>query len=185
MSGNSLQHQVPTLPDSLLAALYPDVLVDLPNEKATVTRQGELTDVGKPVQNAPPATPSSLGENRKGIIIGVDYADAATIRESDLTFLLNILNACKLGLRDVVILNLHGVAPDTRQQLHQMYPASVFLMFGLTAADLSLPVRFPEYQRQTFDGMTYLSAPPLYQLEQDPQGKKQLWACLKAIFLNG
>jgi DNA polymerase III psi subunit len=134
--------------------------------------------------SAAPA-PSSLGENRKGVIIGVDYADAATIRENELTFLLNILNACKLGLRDVVILNLHGLPASSKQQICKMYQASVFLMFGLSAADLSLPVRFPDYQRQTFDGIQYLSAPPLSALEHDPLAKKQLWASLKAMFLNG
>ena len=185
MSGNSLQHQVPSLPDSLLAALYPDTLVSLPQEKVPHSAVVSQTTTEKPVQNTQNSALSSLGENRKGIIIGVDYDDAATIRENDLTFLLNILNACKLGLRDVLILNLHGVPPDTRQHLHHTHPANVFLMFGLNAADLSLPVRFPDYQRQTFDGLTYLSAPPLHQLEQDAQGKKQLWACLKAIFLNG
>lgn len=156
----------------------------LPNERME-TGSIEINDHARsPIVSEAVPSPSSLGENRKGIIIGVDYADAATIRENELTFLLNILNACKLGLRDVVILNLHGLPASSKQQCCKMYPASVFLMFGISAADLSLPVRFPDYQRQTFDGVQYLSAPPLSALEHDPLAKKQLWACLKAMFLN-
>lgn len=185
MTGSSLQHQVPLLPASILSELYPDSLIRLPESGiqkpvAATVETGEFP----PAMDAH-TTASTLGENRKGIIIGVNYADAATIRENELTFLLNILNACKLGLRDVVIVNLNGLAATAKHQLHKTYPASVFLMFGLSAADLSLPVRFPEYQRQTFDGIQYLSAPPLSVLENDPLAKKQLWACLKAIFLNG
>jgi hypothetical protein len=185
MSGSSFQDPAPRLPAAILSDLYPGNLVRLPEEETPpnkVRKQNGKTEAPQPSATA---MPSSLGENRKGIIIGVDYADAATIRENELTFLLNILNACKLGLRDVVILNLHGWPATTKQEISKTFPATVFLMFGLSAADLSLPVRFPDYQRQTFDGIQYLSAPPLSVLEQDPQGKKQLWACLKAIFLNG
>lgn len=184
MSDSSLQHTIPTLSADILCGLYPDTLVSLSVEDTQAT-DNPTTKHSEQSQRPVDAVPSSLGENRKGIIIAVDYPDAATIRENDLTFLLNILNACQLGLRDVVILNLHGLPDGAKQQLQKNYPASVFLMFGLTAADLSLPVRFPDYQRQHFDGIQYLSAPPLGRLEQDPQGKKQLWACLKAIFLNG
>ena len=183
MSGSSLQHTVPTLSAVILSDLYPDTLISLQEQVSSTPAHPTVEEK----QNAglTETLPSSLGENRKGIIIAVDYPDAATIRESDLTFLLNILNACKLGLRDVVILNLHGLPDTSKQQLHKKYPATVFMMFGMTAADISLPVRFPDYQRQTFDGIQYLSAPALTRLEQDAQGKKQLWACLKAIFLNG
>ena len=184
MSGTSFQHHIPRLSATILSGLFPNSLVSHPETGKTperLTPQQEDRSAGKPE----PVAPSSLGENRKGILIGVDYPDAATIREADLTFLLNILNACKLGLRDVMILNLHGLTADARQHLHKTYPATVFLMFGLNPADLSLPIRFPDYQRQTFDGVQYLSSPPLYRLEQDAQGKKLLWAGLKAIFLNG
>lgn len=184
MSGSSLQHTVPTLPASILSDLYPDTLISMQGEASSSPAHAATVEK-KHIAGLTDTLPSSLGENRKGIIIAVDYPDAATIRESDLTFLLNILNACKLGLRDVVILNLHGLPDASKQQLQHKYPATVFMMFGMSAADISLPVRFPDYQRQTFDGIQYLSAPSLSRLEQDAQGKKQLWACLKAIFLNG
>jgi hypothetical protein len=184
MSGSSLNPLIPALPASILCELYPDSLIRLPAAGMPQLIEAKPEDKNTPPPTETAATPSSLGENRKGIIIGVAYADVATIRENELTFLLNILNACKLGLRDVVILNLHGIPTSTKQQLHKTYPASVFLMFGLSAADLSLPVRFPEYQRQVFDGIQYLAAPPLAALENDAIAKKQLWACLKALFLN-
>jgi hypothetical protein len=184
MSETSLQHTIPALSAAILTDLYPDSLVRLPAQDIPVPGTASSGNE-KPPQTDAAIIPSSLGENRKGIIIAVDYTDAATIRENDLTFLLNILNACKLGLRDVVIINLHGLPTEARQCIHKTFPATVFLMFGVNAADLSLPVRFPEYQRQAFDGIQYLSAPHLASLEQDAQSKKQLWACLKAIFLNG
>jgi hypothetical protein len=183
MSGSSFQHHIPQLSGTILSGLYPDSLVSHP-ETGKTPESPQAPHGDQSAEKTESIAPSFLGENRKGILIGVDYADAATIREVDLTFLLNILNACKLGLRDVMILNLHGLTPDARQHLHKTYPATVFLLFGLNPADLSLPIRFPDYQRQTFDGVQYLSSPPLYRLEQDAQGKKLLWAGLKAIFLN-
>jgi hypothetical protein len=173
------------LPSAVLSSLYPDCLVRLQEKVPADHPQTLKTKTVETNPASPPASIGMMGENRKGIIIAVDYPDAATIRENELAFLLNILNACRLGLRDVLIVNLHGVPMTDRQQIHRKYPAEILIMFGLTPADLSLPVRFPEYQRQSFDGVQYLAAHPLERLEQDPQGKKQLWACLKALFLNG
>lgn len=174
-----------TLPSVVLSSLYPDCLVRLDDMVSAQKPHAVETAAAPAVHTTKPASIAMMGENRKGIIIAVNYADAATIRENELAFLLNILNACRLGLRDVLIVNLHGIEASVRQQIHKTYPASIVIMFGLTPAELSLPVRFPEYQRQSFDGVQYLAAPPLHGLEQDAQGKKQLWACLKAMFLNG
>jgi hypothetical protein len=173
------------LPSLVLSSLYPDCLVSVQETAPAARPQTPEIKTEEPVRQHQPASVGMMGENRKGIVIAVDYPDAATIRENELAFLLNILNACRLGLRDVLIINLHGKPAPDRQQIHKTYPAGILIMFGLTPADLSLPVRFPEYQRQSFDGVQYLAAPSLERLEQDPQGKKQLWACLKAMFLNG
>lgn len=173
----------PKLPASVLGALYQHCLVRLPAPPADIERptpaKATPNEAVAPLQVA-----HTLGDNQQGIILAVDYANAATILESDLTFLLNILNACRLGLRDVLITNLHGMTASERQRLIKTYQAATLIMFGLNPADMNLPIRFPEYQRQSFDGIQYLSAPALSRLEQDPAGKKQLWGCLKSMFLT-
>src|SRR5687767_780994 len=48
-----------------------------------------------------------LGENRRNILIAVDYTETMHIPDEQLRFLINLLTACKLNLGDVAVLNIN------------------------------------------------------------------------------
>jgi len=80
------------LPGFLLRDLYKETLVELNQIQQSADKKPELKD-------------SALGNNQKQVLILVNYTDSQVISDPELSFLLTILNACKLTLNDVVILN--------------------------------------------------------------------------------
>ncbi|NDC78948.1 MAG: hypothetical protein EBZ67_13940, partial [Chitinophagia bacterium] len=150
------------LPGWLLSQLFPDALVQMSPSRASSLK----TD--------------TLGGYGKRILILVRQSDTAVIREADLSFLLNILHACRLGMPDVRLLNLAHADFGQEALLRDHEPATV-LLFGASAADIGLPMHFPDFQVQEFRGVKFLSAPDLPALEVDMPAKKRLWAGLKQL----
>ena len=89
------------LPDFILADLYKENLVILKEiqviEKQTAKIKNEL-----------PETKWFLGDNKKNICIVVNDLEAVYLNEDLLNFLTTILDACKLNLGDVAILNYNN-----------------------------------------------------------------------------
>ena len=69
-----------------------------------------------------------LGENRKNTLIVVNYPDAVHIPDKQLSFLINLLSACKLNLGDTAVLNFHHyTAKDFNSIISHFEPKKVFL----------------------------------------------------------
>jgi len=151
------------LPGWLLSRLFPDALV-------------QMSPAG-----VPPVAADTLGGYGKRILILLRQPDAAVIREADLSFLLNILHACRLGMPDVRLLNLAHAAAGHEALLRDHEPSTV-LLFGASSADIGLPMHFPDFQVQAFRSVRFLSAPDLPAIEGDMPAKKLLWAGLKQLF---
>ena len=150
--------------------------------------QGTLVELNE-IQQFPDKKPelkeTVLGNNQKQTtLILVNYPDKQLISDPDLTFLLTILNACKLTLNDVVILNLASHDEIGYQKLMQEFKSKVVLLFGVKQASINMPVLFPDFQVQSFMEIRFLSSPPLLNLQQDDSIKRKLWACLKQLFLS-
>jgi hypothetical protein len=123
-----------------------------------------------------------LGENRKKILIVVNYPDVVYIPDKQLGFLTNLLGACKLNLGDTALLNFHHYsAKDFNGILSYFIPQTV-LLFGIEPADFGMPLIFPQFQVQPFKESIYLFAPSLQETEPDKILKSKLWVCLKKIF---
>jgi DNA polymerase III psi subunit len=93
-----------------------------------------------------------------------------------------IISACKLDPTQLLICT-------DQEQLHSSFLAMVeaqqatkVILFGLDPAQIGLPIHFPLFQIQSFQGVQYLHAPTLDALEIDKQMKMQLWQKLKQIF---
>jgi hypothetical protein len=140
---------------------------------------GSLVQMSTP--GAAPAKADTLGAYGRRILILLRQSDAAVIREADLSFLLNILHACRLGMPDVRLLNLAHGEVGYEALLREHGPAIV-LLFGVSAAHIGLPMHFPDFQVQEYSGVKFLSAPDLPVLEGDMTAKKRLWAGLKQLF---
>lgn len=147
---------------SVMAALYKNVLIEPAHDKTT--------------------TPSKTPVKKNKEIRVVTTSKTGELPQSQATFLEAILKACHVQMQDIELVCISATtsAEDNRS------PDVVFtktLMFGVTPEQLSLPVRFPHFQIQSFEKTVYLSAPDLTTIEEDKQLKATLWHCLQKIFL--
>lgn len=125
---------------------------------------------------------STLGNNRKHIVIMVADANTLYLPDEQLNFLLGILAACDLTMEDVAILNIKKNKSVTYKTVSdELSPEKLFL-FGVKPAEIGLPLDFPNYQVQRYNNQTYLSAPLLSKFQDDKAEKTRLWNCLKQIF---
>lgn len=168
------------LPLASVTELYANTLIgpagnDAPEkEVATSVKPGEKHGNTEALK--------SLGNNRKHILIAVNTTQAVFITDDELSFLTEILGACKLSLGDVALVNMQQHPDVSYKQLLTQFHSRIVLLFDIEPASLGLPVSFPHYQLQAFSGNTFLYAPSLKQLENDRVEKSKLWVCLKRLF---
>lgn len=137
------------------------------------------------IQQPAPGTYKFLGNNRRKITILVNAPDNAFLPDDQLAFLTKILEACRMNIGDVAIVNLAST-PAVISTLRQQLTPAFILLFGLEPAALRLPINFPTFKIQEYDGCTYLAAPLLEQLvrpgEESKLLKSKLWVSLKTMF---
>jgi hypothetical protein len=126
-----------------------------------------------------------LGDNRRNTTLLVQTPGSPFLPDNHLTFLTKILEACRMTLADVAIVN-NAAAPLSITELKQQLQPKIILLFGVEPSAIRLPINFPAFRPQDFDGCTYLSTPGLDQLvpntDESKLLKSKLWVCLKTIF---
>lgn len=127
-----------------------------------------------------------LGNNKKQIVVVVNCPNDVFVPEGDLQFLTKMLDACKLNMADVAIVN-HATAAVHIDRLKIQLQPKFLLLFGVEPDIIQLPINFPSYKEQPYAGTTYLLTPALSELNQETdlaKGlKRKLWDCLKRMFL--
>ncbi|MDB5279948.1 MAG: hypothetical protein JWR61_4903 [Ferruginibacter sp.] len=123
-----------------------------------------------------------LGHNRKKIIILVANDETLYLPDEQLNFLLGILSACSLTMEDVAIINTRKNKNITYKAIEQELKGEKVILFGVTPAQINLPIEFPQYQVQAFNSQTYLTAAMLSEIQENKAEKAKLWNCLKQIF---
>lgn len=165
MSLNNLQ-----LTPAEITTLYKNSLVDIPDAG---NKQNKL---GKEIAW------KYLGENKKNVLVILDYKDVVHIPDKQLFFLTKLLAACHLNLGDTAILNIHNYKEAGIENLISFFKPKVALLFGVSPAEVEMPLLFPLFQVQAYKNASYLYSPSLEEIEQDKNLKTSLWACLKKIF---
>jgi hypothetical protein len=160
MSLNNIQ-----LKSSMLADLYRNSLVETTSTIAAPE----------------PKQLKYLGNNQKNIIVIVSHDAVPFLPDGELSFLSNILAACKLSIADIGIVNSYNVEQTDLQNIINA-EANKVLLFGVEPLSIGLPINFPAFQLQPFNNRTYLHAPALSQIENDKGLKGRLWTSLKAMF---
>jgi hypothetical protein len=151
-----------------------------------------------PTPTVTPQTPTAqapikyLGNNRRHITLLVHSPGSPFLPDNQLAFLTKILEACRLTLADIAIVNNAAAetniaaTPITISDIRRQLTPRTILLFGLEPSTLRLPINFPPFKTLDYDGCTYLSAPGLEQLvsntEESKLLKSKLWVCLKTIF---
>ena len=157
------------LPAIVLQDLFKNSLIDLntnqPPALNTITRSIAI-----------------LGNNQKQIAIIVADEKNLYLPDKTLNFLMGILNACKLTMDDVALINISKSNALTYSIIQEQLQATTLLLFGVLPGQLQLPLDFPEYQIQKYNNQLYLSAPALPLLAADKEEKTKLWNCLKQVF---
>ena len=140
------------------------------------------------IPTTPPPDPSGykfLGNNRRKTTLLVHSPGSPFLPDNQLTFLTKILEACRMTLADVAIVN-HAAAPVTIAAIKQQLQPKILLLFGLDPTAIRLPINFPHFKQLSYDDCVYLSSPALDQLvpntEESKLLKSKLWVCLKTIF---
>lgn len=126
-----------------------------------------------------------LGENNSAVTLVVNYTNETFMPDAQLQFLTKILEACKLNLGDVALVNAAKSGVSSAAIKEQLRPAKLIL-FGVDADQIGLPIRFPEFKLQAYDGTTYLQLPAADKMNGTDAESKLLksksWVCLKSLF---
>lgn len=153
-----------------LAQLYTSLLIDL-----------QTTDKNILSEESPDKI-KFLGTNGKNITLLVKTDDAPYLNDKAFTFLAGILNACKLNMADVALINITSQKNTNYTNISNITKPEKTILFDINPQEIGLPLQFPQFQIQRFNNVIYLSAPALSVIEADKTIKAQLWGCLKQLF---
>ena len=168
------------LPGFIIAGLYKNTLV-AGTEKAIKETIVEKI-INKPVENK---NYKFLGINNKKITFIVNASDAVFVPEKHLALITKLLEACKMNIGDVAIVN-HFSSPVIINDLKKQLFPETLVLFGVEPTLIKLPISFPQFKTQAYDGCTYLFSPSLSELDQPTEEgkllKSKLWVCLRKLF---
>lgn len=160
------------LPQQLIVSLYPNSLYAKSEVSVVSANEDKI---------------SFLGNNARRIAVLVNSPDTQYLPDKDLQFLIRILEACKLSLGDIALVNRHRNEGDFTA-IREAIDPKVMILFGIDLLSLGLPIDFPEFKLQQHGGCTFLKGPAIGQLsgaeESAKSMKAKLWACLKNLFLQ-
>jgi hypothetical protein len=168
------------LDESVIQDLYKKSLVETvlsgsPNRQIGTNDRTDSTKKRKPENH-------SAAVNQKNVLAIVNYMEGNNIPEEELALLTNMLVACKLGLDDIMIINLEQQPRPTYKEVISKLNNGIVLLFGTGPSSLELPVDFPYFQVQSFNNCTFLYTPSLEEIKNDKVLKSKLWICLRKIF---
>ncbi|HMU46406.1 MAG TPA: hypothetical protein PKC72_08570 [Chitinophagaceae bacterium] len=166
------------LPQNLVAELYPDVLVIPYDDSSHISANIDVPETSNKIENEW----ISFGNNEKNITLIVNYKDSKHLPDDELSFLSEILSACRLSIGDVAILNINNFKNISYKDVFEKLEPAIVILLGVDPGHIQLPVVFPEFQVQSFSKTSFLFSPPLQELRNDKILKSKLWVCLKQIF---
>lgn len=163
------------LPGFVLAELYNKSLVFIDDGIKQKNVEASFTETKK----------LYLGNYEKKIIVLVNDAENIYLNDESLNFLSGILNACKLNLAHIGLINFSNNALSFSELKEQLKPMFL-LSFGITALQIQLPFTMPDYQVQLYDNCYIVTAPSLTKLNTGTPEmiaeKKKLWKSLQKAF---
>jgi len=170
------------LPAFVLAELFSNSLVYTgENIQAEIYKRELSKNENGPAKNKK----KYFGNYEKKIVVLVNDEENIHLDDESLQFLSGILNACKLNLAHIALINFHKNKVEFNQLKKDMQPVFLIL-FGLNTLQIELPFAMPDYKVQFFDNCKILIAPSLTELnkngEQAKAEKTKLWKSLKNMF---
>lgn len=165
------------LPHFLLIDFYKNVLIN--------KQYNELPRINSTKNEQIKKSLEFLGENKKNIVIVVEDNESVFISDEKLQFLTTLLQACKLSLADVAIINIANKNLNYSAIKNQI-PFEFLLMMGINIKPFELPLVFSKNKVQQFNNAHLLITENLNDLLGDSAEikteKRALWNALKMMF---
>lgn len=121
-----------------------------------------------------------LGENNKYFLLLVNQPGKVILNARDLESLTSILNAKKLEVRDVAIMNLSSYSAISFEMLKTFFVNTRLVLFGITTESLQLPV-MPANKITTYEGVKILPTFSFEEMTADPSLKRIFWNEMKLL----
>jgi len=188
------------LPAAALVSLYKDTLV-LPEKEIksaekeaiemveAIGKDAIATTPTKEVLNEQKSTPSQpikfLGDHLKKILVLVHDENAVYLNEADLGLLSSILNACKLNLADIALVNTAS-QPLSLHEILETLPSQYVFVFAITGTALKIKLPTTLYKAIELGDTQILFSGSLQSMQGAEQNakmeKSKLWNALKLLF---
>lgn len=179
-----------SLPNSVLVNLYKESLVlgTVPtnvDKKATTSAVIKEKEEIKDLETTPIAPIKYLGAHQKKIMVLVQDSNAVHLNERDFDLLTSILNACKLTIADIALINLANKNYSLHQILVQI-PSDIVLIFDINPTQLKIKLPTKIYSPILLGETQLLFSNNLSNMQGIDQASKiektKLWTALKLIF---
>jgi hypothetical protein len=121
-----------------------------------------------------------LGENQKNIVLFIQNGKEAYLNEELFNLLTNILNACKLGMQDIALVNIAQYPALSFATWQKAVAMKQVVLFGIAPVSLGLE-DVPNYQLLQVNGCQLLCSDDLQLIAQDKNMKGRLWMGLKQL----
>jgi len=176
------------LSSSVLVDLYKDNLVvveDIPLENKAAVEQTIVTKKETIKEEKWEGPIKSLGEHNKKITVIVNDPNSVHLNETDFILLTSILNACRLTIADIALINI-GKQPVGLHQILQEYPSTLLISFAVDATQLKVKLPSTLYKVTQLGETHILFSNALSTMQgtgaEAKQEKAKLWTVLKKIF---
>ncbi|SHM04458.1 hypothetical protein SAMN05444266_106175 [Chitinophaga jiangningensis] len=121
-----------------------------------------------------------LGENQKNVALFIQNENEPYLNDELFNLLTNILNACKLGMQDVALINISSYPDLSFADWQQAIKINQAVVFGIAPQQLAID-ELPNYQLFTIDSSAVLFSDGLQIIGTDKTLKARLWAALKQL----
>lgn len=179
-----------SLPNSVLVNLYKESLVlsNTPvnvDKKEPVISTADTENTTLAAENDPITPIKFLGEHQKKILVLVQDSNAVHLNERAFDLLTSILNACKLTIADIALINLANKNFSLHQILAQV-PSDFVLIFDINPVQLKIKLPTKLYSPILLGTTALLFCNNLSNMQGIDQASKvekmKLWNALKLIF---
>ncbi len=118
------------------------------------------------------------GKNKKNIVWLIEEHDHLFLNDTDFQFLTKVIEACRLNLDDIALVNMNDAANELELIIKQLNPV-LLLVSGVSANKISFNTQL--YTIEQVNGFTLFITDSVEDMRNDAVKKSKLWVGLKQI----
>lgn len=118
------------------------------------------------------------GKNKKNIVWLIEIDDHLFLNDADFQFLTKVIEACRLNLDDIALINMNDAANQFKLIINQLNPV-LLLASGISANKISFKTQL--YTIEQTNGFTLFITNSIEDMRKDAVKKSKLWVGLKQI----